>query len=144
MASTIHNPLSMDLSSAVADLLGFLDTQTHVGLTERTLSSAQRQVLAVFADGAVPLGRAETAKALNIISHLLKNEHFSIKIVELFRPLVLDLVARWLAADSASSPLLGQTSNLPDANHNKNSQQDLESMARAFALILPIVPQVKR
>ncbi|KAG0370064.1 AAA ATPase midasin [Gamsiella multidivaricata] len=143
MAPTIHDPLSMDLSSATTDLLEFLDTQAHVKLTERILSPAQRHVLVVFADGTASLTRVETNKALNIISYLLKNEHFSIKIVELFRPLVLDLVARWLAADTTSSPLIGQDRSVPDADHNKNSQKDLESMARAFALILPIVPQVK-
>ncbi|KAG0022720.1 AAA ATPase midasin [Entomortierella chlamydospora] len=151
MASSIHDPLSMDLSSATTDLLEFLDTQTHVSLSEGILSSAQRQALTAFAaDGSSgSLTRGETSMALNIISHLLKNQHFSIKIVELYRPLVLDLVARWLAADSistpstssSSSPLIG--SNLPDMNHNKSSKQDLESMARAFALILPIIPQIK-
>ncbi|KAF9110511.1 AAA ATPase midasin [Mortierella sp. AM989] len=151
MASSIHDPLSMDLSSATADLLEFLDTQTHISSPEGILSPSQRQILTDFAADSTsgPLTRSETSMALNIISNLLKNQYFAIKIVELYRPLILDLVSRWLAADSmstpstssSSSPLIG--SNLPDVDHNRNSKQDLESMARAFALILPIVPQVK-
>ncbi|KAF9194234.1 AAA ATPase midasin [Haplosporangium sp. Z 11] len=140
MASSIHDPLSMDLSSATTDLLAFLDTHPHI--TDNILSPAQRHALAVFADGTTPLSRVETTQVLNIISRLLKSEHISVKIVEFYRPLVVDLVARWLATDSTSSPLIDQSNRL-DADLNKGSQQDLESMARTFALILPIVPQVK-
>ncbi|KAG0044860.1 AAA ATPase midasin [Gryganskiella cystojenkinii] len=144
MASTIHNPLHMDLSSAITDLLEFLDTQTHAKLTETILSQEQRQALVRFADGSIPSTREATTESLNTISQLLKNEHFSIKIVQLFRPLVLDLVARWLSADLTSSPRLTQQNNnsiITGTDLNRNSQGDLENMARAFALILPIVPQ---
>lgn len=140
MASTIHNPLRMDLSSATTDLLEFLDTQTQVRPSEATLSHSQRQTLVSFADSTNSSSRESTTEALNIISQLLKNEHFSIKVVELFRPIVVDLVARWLTTD-ASSPRLGNSSG---ADLNRNAQGDLESMARAFALILPIVPQTTR
>lgn len=120
----------MNLSYATTELLDFLDTLPTVG---SRLPQAQRHALTVFADGAVALSTAETSHALNIIATLLKNEHISVKIVELYRPLVLDLVARWLAADSLSM-----------MDTDSNALQDLESMARAFALILPIVPQATR
>ncbi|KAG0376096.1 AAA ATPase midasin, partial [Mortierella sp. AD032] len=142
-SSSIHDPLGMDLSTATTDLLEFLDTQTYIHLTDRILSPIQRHALTVFADGTKTLTRQETGQVLNIISNLLKNEHFACKVVQLFRPIVLDLVARWLVSDPASSPLLDQTQAPDLADHNRNSQQDLESMARAFALVLPIVPQVK-
>ncbi|KAK3846925.1 MAG: hypothetical protein J3R72DRAFT_519841 [Linnemannia gamsii] len=142
-SSSIHDPLGMDLSTATTDLLEFLDTQTYIHLTDRILSPIQRHALTVFADGTKTLTRQETGQVLNIISNLLKNEHFACKVVQLFRPIVLDLVARWLVSDPASSPLLDQTQTPDLADHNRNSQQDLESMARAFALVLPIVPQVK-
>ena len=148
VASTIHDPLSMDLSAATIDLLKFLEIQTYIKLTDKILSPLQRHALTVFADGTKALTRQETGQVLNIISNLLKNEHLACKVVQLFRPILLDLVARWLVSDPASSPLLDQTRQMSDnnslADHNRNSQQDLESMARAFALILPIVPQVKR
>ncbi|OAQ30077.1 P-loop containing nucleoside triphosphate hydrolase protein [Linnemannia elongata AG-77] len=146
-SSTIHDPLSMDLSAATTDLLEFLDTQTYIKLSDKILSPLQRHALTVFADGTKALTRQETGQVLNILSNLLKNEHLTCKVVQLFRPILLDLVARWLVSDPASSPLLGQTQQMSDnsslADHNRSSQQDLESMARAFALILPIVPQVK-
>ncbi|KAF8942691.1 AAA ATPase midasin [Haplosporangium gracile] len=144
-SSTIHDPLSMNLSTATTDLLEFLDTQTYIKLTDKILSPIQRHALTVFADGTKALTRQETGQVLNILSNLLKNEHFACKVVQLFRPILLDLVARWLVSDPASSPLLGQSQQMSDnnsfADHNRNSQHDLESMARAFALILPIVPQ---
>lgn len=148
-SSSIHDPLSMDLSAATTDLLEFLDTQTYIKLTDKILSPIQRHALTVFADGTKTLTRLETGQVLNIISNLLKNEHFACKVVQLFRPILLDLVARWLVSDPTSSPLLDQTQqqtsdNNSLADHNRNSQQVLESMAKAFALILPIVPQVKR
>lgn len=147
-SSTIHDPLSMDLSAATTDLLEFLDTQTYIKLSDKILSPLQRHALTVFADGTKALTRQETGQVLNILSNLLKNEHLTCKVVQLFRPILLDLVARWLVSDPASSPLLDQTQQMSDnsslADHNRSSQQDLESMARAFALILPIVPQVKR
>ncbi|KAI8600925.1 P-loop containing nucleoside triphosphate hydrolase protein [Dissophora ornata] len=154
----------MDLTSATTTLLEFLDTQTQAHITtttspattttsitnERFLTPAQRQALNVFADTSLPLlSRVETQQCLNIISQLLKNEDLSIKIVELYRPIVLDLVARWLAVDSSSasgssSPVIGGTNGDGDFNgRGPQQQKDLESMARAFALILPIVPQVK-
>lgn len=135
--ASIHDPLCMCLSTATARLLEFLDTlQGHSQLLHPT----QRTLLAALATADAPLAHADTARALNTIAHLLKHDLLSIKIVELYRPLVLDLVARWLAADAASSPLIGHTPDHP----SKAAQLDLESMARAFALILPIVPQVKR
>jgi hypothetical protein len=148
-SSSIHDPLSMDLSAATTDLLDFLDTQTYIKLTDKILSPIQRHALTVFADGTKTLTRQETGQVLNILSNLLKNEHLACKVVQLFRPILLDLVARWLVSDPASSPLLDQTQHQTSDNsslvdHNRNSQQDLESMARAFSLILPIVPQVKR
>ncbi|KAF9575027.1 AAA ATPase midasin [Mortierella alpina] len=138
--ASIHDPLCMCLPTATARLLEFLDTlQGHSQL----LHPAQRALLTALADSAdspAPPTHADTAHALNTLAHLLKHELLSIKIVELYRPLVLDLVARWLAADASSSPLIGHTT--PD-HPSKAAQLDLESMARAFALILPIVPQVK-
>lgn len=144
MVPSIHDPLSMDLATATTGLLDFLDTQSNsIKSLERVLSSIQRQALEAFADVSKPLSRAETSQGLNLISHLLKNEHISIKVVELYRPLILDLVARWLAPGSASlSPLIDQ-----ESGHNSSIRslpQDLEDMARVFALILPVVPQVKR
>lgn len=140
MASSIHDPLGMDLSAATAGLLDFLDTQIdNTRSLDRILSSTQRQALEVFVDASQTLSRAKTTQALNLISQLLKNEHLSIKIVELYRPLVLDLVARWLVPEYAAlSPLNDQE------YAHRSLPQDLEDMARAFALILPIVPQVKR
>jgi len=131
----------MDLSAATAGLLDFLDTQiNNITSLDRILSSAQRQVLEAFADASQTLSHAKTTQSLNLISQLLKNEHLSIKIVEIYRPLVLDLVARWLVPEYAAlSPLDDQ-----ESAGNKSLPQDLEDMARAFALILPIVPQVKR
>ncbi|KAG0307077.1 AAA ATPase midasin [Dissophora globulifera] len=154
-SSTIHDPLSMDLTTATARLLECLDTlpahkytsstQSRPAAASSLVTPAQRQILEAFADNDVPaFSHAATQQALNIISQLLKHEALSIKIVELYRPLVLDLVARWLwgsgTADSgASTPQRDAGDNFS----NNNSRQDLESMARAFALILPIVPQVK-
>ncbi|KAF9437661.1 AAA ATPase midasin [Entomortierella beljakovae] len=151
MASTIHDPLNMDLSSATTDLLEFLDTQTHISPNEGILSPTQRQVLSDFAEdsNARTFTRGETSTALNIISQLLKNQRFTMKIIELYRPLILDLVSRWLTSDSISSPSNSSSSsplvghNKSDTDHSISTKQDLESMARTFALILPIIPQVK-
>ncbi|KAK3821372.1 MAG: P-loop containing nucleoside triphosphate hydrolase protein [Benniella sp.] len=130
----------MDLSAATTRLLDFLDTQiNNTTPLDRILSSAQRQVLKAFADASQTLSHAKTTQALNLISQLLKNEHLSIKIVEIYRPLVLDLVARWLVPEYAALSPLGDQ----ECASNKSLPQDLEDMARAFALILPIVPQVK-
>ncbi|KAG0241019.1 AAA ATPase midasin [Mortierella sp. GBA43] len=129
----------MDLSAATTGLLDFIDTKTTtITSLERVLSSTQRGSLEAFADISKTLSRVETSQALDLISQLLKNEHLSIKIVEFYRPLVLDLVARWLAPSSPSlSPLIDQERNI------RSLPQDVESMARVFALILPIAPQVK-
>ncbi|KAF9586477.1 AAA ATPase midasin [Lunasporangiospora selenospora] len=139
--SSVHDPLSMDLSYATTSLLEPLDTHNVAGTV---LSPEQIRALSTFADPDTILSAAETTQALNIISHLLKDERLSVKIVELFRPLVLDLVARWLVSDLVSSPLIDQAATLKGngMDQTKRSRQDLESMARALAAILPIVPQV--
>ncbi|KAF9903511.1 hypothetical protein BX616_001604, partial [Lobosporangium transversale] len=103
--STIHDPLSMDLAAATTNFLEFLDTFKEKGkemasYNNKVMTASQLQLLHALADRSNPFQRSEISQVLNILSNLLKNQHLAIKIVELYRPIVLDLVARWMIPDS--------------------------------------------
>ncbi|OZJ03007.1 hypothetical protein BZG36_04676 [Bifiguratus adelaidae] len=68
-----------------------------------------------------------------MVSALLAQEMLTEEIICDFRPIIIDLVARWLGRDSVIIRFY------PDWN----ARQRIEKVAGAFGVMLPIVPQVK-
>jgi hypothetical protein len=74
-----------------------------------------------------------TTKVLDCISDLLLDPSLTLIIANLFRPILIDLVSRWL---------LSNDDDTMEVDYNVVSK--VESVASAFSLLLPIKPQLLR
>ncbi|KAG0232655.1 AAA ATPase midasin [Actinomortierella wolfii] len=150
-AAALYDPLQMDLTHSTLALLAHIDTlaqpdSSTPAILAPCLLPTQRQLLERFANPQEELTTAEINQSLTIVSTLLKNEHVCLKVVELYRPLVLDLVARWLIPDHGDSTPSSPDNQAMEVDEptvqSTGTPLDLENMAVALGIILPIVPQV--
>lgn len=117
----LYNPLAIDLPGTVRHF------QSSI-LAENQLLDTK--ILEQYACN--PENVAKSA-VLDKLSQCLLAPPYTLPMIKLFRPIVIDLVARWL--------LPGLTSFLE--TDNNNAIQKIELVAKAFSVILPVVPQVK-
>jgi hypothetical protein len=78
----------------------------------------------------IDANNSQGSELLDLVSRSMLDPNLTLRVVRACRPIVIDLVARWT--------LPGFTSFL-DQHVNKT-----ELVAKAFSLMLPVVPQVKR
>lgn len=119
------NPLAFDLMKAVNQLSTLVEGSTFANVDLQLLQS--------------PNTASSRSELLNIISKAMLRPEWTTSIVRLFRPIVIDLVARWT--------LPGFTTFLDSAPASPNASRTVyknELVAKAFSNVLPIVPQVKR
>lgn len=119
------NPLAFDLEKAVNQLSTLVGGSTFAGVDLQLLQS--------------PTTASSRSELLDIISKAMLRPDWTTSIVRLFRPVVIDLVARWT--------LPGFTTFLDSAPASPNASRTvykIELVAKAFSSVLPIVPQVKR
>lgn len=119
------NPLSFDLLKAVSQL------STLIGGS--TFESVDLDILHE------PTKATSNSQLLDIVSKAMLKPEWTISIIRLFRPIVIDLVARWT--------LPGFTAFLDFASASPNASKTvykIELVAKAISIVLPIVPQVKR
>jgi midasin len=119
------NPLAFDLMKAVTQLSTLVEGSTFAGVDLQLLSA--------------PTLATSRSQLLDIISKAMLRPEWTTSIVRLFRPIVIDLVARWT--------LPGFTTFLDSASVSPNASRTvykIELVAKAFSTVLPIVPQVKR
>ena len=116
----LYNPLAFDLKSGIRQLLPTLlashdiTTTINVSLLERYVNDPTT----------VP-----RSHVLDTLSICLFHSTYTRTMISLFRPIVLDLVARWATPAFLQEP---------------NAVNRIEWVAKAFSIVLPIVPQVKR
>lgn len=117
----LYNPLAIDLLEAVRQLQRIIPAENRLLdtkiLDEYTFNSESVTKTAV----------------LDKLSQCLLAPPYTLPMISVFRPIVIDLVARWLTP--------GFTNFLETDN---NAVQKIELVAKAFSVILPVVPQVKR
>lgn len=119
------NPLSFDLLKAVSQL------STLIGGS--TFGSVDLDILHQ------PTRANSNSEILDTVSKAMLKPEWTISVIRLFRPIVIDLVARWT--------LPGFTSFLDFASASPNASKTvykIELVAKAISIVLPIVPQVKR
>ncbi|KAI8642397.1 hypothetical protein BD408DRAFT_180035 [Parasitella parasitica] len=122
--SHVFNPFAFDIFKAVSQL------STLIG------SSTFGSVDLDFLHGANTL--TPKNQLLDTVSKAMINPEWTPSIVRLFRPIVIDLVARWT--------LPGFTDFLDSAPASPNASRTvykIELVAKAFSVVFPIVPQVK-
>ncbi|KAI8971571.1 P-loop containing nucleoside triphosphate hydrolase protein [Mycotypha africana] len=119
-----YNPLSFDFAGAVNQLSVVIKGSIFASLD-----------LSVIHD---PSLASSKTVLLETISKAMLNPEWTNCIIDLFRPIVIDLVARWT--------LPGFTdfidANPASPNSNKTVYK-IELVAKAFSTVLPTVPQVK-
>ncbi|KXN88102.1 Midasin [Leucoagaricus sp. SymC.cos] len=93
-ASILRDPLTLNLKKQVRTLLGFLSSRPNATGTE--LGDAVN-ILSVFVNGTA-VGPV-ISQVLDSVSRFLSVPQFSQVVVRLFRPLLVDLFARWLGFD---------------------------------------------
>lgn len=119
------DPLAFDLLKAVTQLSTLVEGSTFAGVDLQLLQS--------------PITTNSRSQLLDVVSKSMLKPEWTTSVVRLFRPIVIDLVARWT--------LPGFTTFLDSAPLSPNASSTvykIELVAKAFSTVLPIVPQVKR
>jgi hypothetical protein len=122
--ASLFSPLNMDLK---------VELDALVQVLHRLPTSSQD--MAALQAYAADLDHADKSQVLDSIARLMLRPDLTLYIVKTFRPLAIDLVARWL------TPRFLDFLVSPD---NFHTVYRIETMAKAFSIILPIVPQTKR
>jgi hypothetical protein len=120
----IFTPLSMDMKAAAESLTTVLDRLPN--------ASQDIELLHGFVENPENVDKSQI---LDCVARLMLRHELTLYIVKTFRPVVIDLVARWLTPRFLD--FLMSTDNF-------NIVHKIESVAKAFSVILPIVPQTKR
>lgn len=123
--SSTFNPLGFDLMKAVTQLSSLVEGSTFAGVDLQQLKTPNTTI--------------SKSQLLDIVSKVMLRPEWTTSVVRLFRPIVIDLVARWT--------LPGFTTFLDTASVSPNTSSTvykIELVAKAFSTVLPIVPQVKR
>ncbi|KAM3579719.1 AAA ATPase midasin [Umbelopsis sp. WA50703] len=121
--ASLFSPLNMDLK---------VELDALVQVLHRLPTSSQD--MAALQAYAADLDHADKSQVLDSIARLMLRPDLTLYIVKTFRPLAIDLVARWL------TPRFLDFLVSPD---NFHTVYRIETMAKAFSVILPIVPQTK-
>jgi hypothetical protein len=121
---SLFSPLTMDLKVAVEALIIVLER----------LSDApdDMAILRAFVDDPENTNKSHL---LDCVSRLMLRQDLTMFIIRTFRPLAVDLVARWLTPRFLDFLV---------SNDSIHIVYRIESTAKAFSLILPIAPQTKR
>lgn len=123
--SNVFNPLAFDLINAVSQLSTLIGSSTFGSVDLELLHGATTST--------------PKTQLLDIVSIAMLKPEWTLSVVRLFRPIVIDLVARWT--------LPGFTNFLDSAPASPNANRTvykIELVAKAISVVLPIVPQVKR
>jgi hypothetical protein len=121
---SLFSPLAMDLKVAVDALATALERSPHTP-----------QDMTILRSFVADPENADKSQLLDCVSRLMLRQDLTLLIVKTFRPLAVDLVARWLTPRFLDFLI---------SNDNIHIVYRIESTAKAFSVILPIAPQTKR
>jgi midasin len=122
----LFDPLTFDLPNAVRGLQATTLNDSYF------LKVIDTRLLDTFVSAPTP---SLHTSVLNTVSQCLLNPEWTRSVVASFRPIAIDLVARWLTP--------GFTSFLESVPPTNGAVYRLETVAKAFSLLLPTIPQVK-
>lgn len=134
----LFDPTAIDIVTAVNHLLSVIDDlhqKPPAGYIPPFVSQHYYRQLRAFAAPVDPQDPRDTSNLLNCLSRLLLVPLLTKHVVQAFRPIVIDLAARWLVNGNP---------NEMDVEGSSNIFEKVEGVARAFSIMLPIVPQIKR
>ena len=126
----LYDPLSIDMRTACQNLLSQIDKQN---LSSPIFTKGRYEILNSYIINDASYEVKDTNKVLDFISDLLLDPSLTLIIANLFRPILIDLVTRWLLLNNDNSM---------EPDYDVVSK--VESVASAFSLLLPIKPQLLR
>ncbi|KAG0168625.1 AAA ATPase midasin [Apophysomyces sp. BC1034] len=125
----LYNPLAIDLKAAVHKL------QSTCLQDSPAFANVDTQLFHAFATNPDSVPRS---KLLDTVSQCMLNPKWTLQIVDLFRPIAIDLIARW-----ATPGFTAFLEAIPSSPSTSSAVNRIELVAKAFGLVLPLVPQVK-
>lgn len=128
--SDVFNPLAFDFIHAVNQLSTLIGSSTFGSVDLDKLHQAT---------AATTTAATSKTQLLDTVSKAMLKPEWTLSVVRLFRPIVIDLVARWTLP--GFTDFLDSASASPNANR---TVYKIELVAKAISVVLPIVPQVKR
>ncbi|KAI9307575.1 P-loop containing nucleoside triphosphate hydrolase protein [Cunninghamella echinulata] len=133
--TTLHNPLDFDLQKAVNQL----NTHCHNNNRDhnRSRSILDSIDLTVFQKYLSEPHDQSKSQLLNTVSQCLLYRPWTLQIIQWFRPLAIDLIARII------TPGFMDFIQKDSFSNSSITVYKIELVAKTFALTLPIVPQVK-
>ncbi|ORY03799.1 P-loop containing nucleoside triphosphate hydrolase protein, partial [Basidiobolus meristosporus CBS 931.73] len=125
------DPLRFDLSAAISSLVEHI-TQLESTASLQLLTNRQRHVLDKYRPHQDDIKKGEL---LDTLAQLLVRPELTLIIAHLFRPLLIDLSARWNRSEILSS--------YPQISTDFSNFTQVEVVAMAYAKLLNIAPQLK-
>lgn len=122
--SDLYNPLAIDLQTTIQQFQA-----TCVSRDSPLPAAIDLSLLQQYLNQP---DSVQQSKVLDQLSQCLCYPPWTRPMVSLFRPIIIDLVARWT--------MPGFTTSL----ETTSTVHKIELVAKAFSVLLPVVPQVKR
>lgn len=130
----LYDPLSINMKVACQKLLSKIEQINQQNSSfSSIISEGQYEILNSYIINDNKNEINNTKKLLDCISNLLLIPSLTLNIANLFRPILIDLVSRWL---------LSNNNDTMEVDYDVMSK--VEKVANAFSLLLPIEPQLLR
>ncbi|GBC28203.2 uncharacterized protein OCT59_003902 [Rhizophagus irregularis] len=128
----LYDPLSINMKVACQKLLSKIEQINQQNSSfSSIISEGQYEILNSYIINDNKNEINNTKKLLDCISNLLLIPSLTLNIANLFRPILIDLVSRWL---------LSNNNDTMEVDYDVMSK--VEKVANAFSLLLPIEPQL--
>jgi midasin len=124
--NSIFDPLAFDFFDAIQQLSTYI--------TENDSPTFRHVIDLEQLKNPTTISRSDL---LDSVSKAMLNPLWTLTVVRLFRPIVIDLIGRWTLRGFINS----METNLSNVNTTVHT---IELVAKAFSIVLPIVPQVKK
>lgn len=130
----LYDPLSTNMKVACHKLLSKIEQINQQNSSfSSIISEGQYEILNSYIINDNKNEMNNTKKLLDCISDLLLIPALTLNIANLFRPILIDLVSRWLSSNN---------NDTMEVDYDVLSK--VEKVANAFSLLLPIEPQLLR
>ncbi|RIA85786.1 P-loop containing nucleoside triphosphate hydrolase protein [Glomus cerebriforme] len=130
-AFSLYDPLNINMKTACQNLLSEIEQINQQNFSNSVVTKGQYENLNTYIVNDTHYETENTKKLLDCISDLLLNPSLTLIIANLFRPILIDLVSRWL---------LSNDNDTMEVDYGVISK--VENVANAFSLLLPIKPQL--
>ncbi|CAG8452138.1 711_t:CDS:10 [Ambispora gerdemannii] len=151
LESGIFDPLFTNLITSTEKLISKINEIKTKNPLQFIINTQQQKILTEFIsyfenDNEEDNNKNEylISPLFSCVSELLLIPDLTIHIANFFRPLLIDLVARWLLLPQNNHKNAETFDNSFDTTNDNSLVSRVECVAHAFSILLPIAPQLKR